>query len=51
MNVFRLPVAYMFGDDVAVGNDPHAIKRPDEDNFTMCVLRRHAVVIPVEPDQ
>ena len=51
VNVFRLPVAYMLGDDVAVGNDPYAIERADGDNFTMRVLCRHAVVVPIESDQ
>jgi len=41
----------MLGDDMAVGNDLHTIKRSNKDHLAMGVLSRHAVVIPVESDE
>ena len=51
VNVLRLPIAHMLGDDMTVCDDPHAIERTDGGYFTMGVLRWHAVVVPIEPDQ
>jgi hypothetical protein len=46
-----LPNHEQFGDDVAVGDDPHPVERADDAHLAMRVLGRHAVVVPIEPDQ
>ena len=51
VNVFRPPVAYVFGNETVVGNNPQTVERPNCEDLAIRILRRHAIVVSIESNQ